>query len=677
MARRNPAFRIAIWGLSLAVLVSLFGVLSVIATGAIAQAPTDSTPIAQVASSGELNGLLEPRGRRTVPDPVEPFQHVAHQSSAGDTVRSEEPFQQEPDLQELRCLKLESELQALRGQVNELSRSQLESQLVEIRHAEQLLTQHQTSREIAHLEHEIQFLKTQVTTLPAATASQTEGDTAQIAPREMPGPVAETTSPEPAAPLRVLPDADHPERLNVEAQNAPLAELATTLGQQLGWNLVAGPEVTGKVTCRWRSVEPELALRQLLKVHGWQIRIEGEFAIVEPLAEAELPPIHLHEPPTQTAALPKDLPQESSPEELWEAARESRALQSHPNAEGDLEPPVPAETPEPERPREFAPTDSAPAPDDSPAKESVAPDAPSVQATPRILPALPATMTHVFRPRHISSQQLLAHVRPLLTQNAGEVTASPADTSQADILLVKDQPGVIARVEELVRVLDVPPHTIQIEATILQLRTAPEKPSGLYQQSLLPLNRGRCPHCGVVHGDEESLAVGHSRNGWVDLGGGLNAGICAMSVDLVAARLKSQTPIAITALAPVEVVDRQLAEIALTEQQGFHRRVSDNTDPNPTAEQLQGGLQLKLRPALRPDGSIQLELNPGLAQSDVVESATLDVTSDQCIVIGGLFFEHQMRITPASTATGEKELHEVVVLIRAQGRARESNQEKR
>lgn len=683
MARRNPAFRIAIGGLAIAVVLSLVTALALVVPGlhSLAQSetppPSPTTPVAQIASSGELDGLLEPTGRREVPDPVEPNHQVARESSL-DTPRVRDiPEPSQPDTQALLRERLEQELMELRGQVNELSRTQLESQLTEIRHAEQLLTQHQNSREIAALERDISDLKAQIAK-PRETPEVVE-ESAPAMPAE---PV--TTGPAVEPPLRVTAVAEHPERFDIEARDVPLTEILATLGQQAGWNIITGPNVDGNVTCHLRNVEPEPALRQLLKVRGWQIRIDGEFAVVEPLAEAELPPLHLTEQPTKTAALPEEMQENAARDAVQEIEQPSSQSGSDSLDSSGFQPPVETEPPAVEEPMDFAPaTEEANTEQTNTEESSQVPaqpaDAEAAQtrevterpSTPRILPALPSTTTHVFRPRYVSSQKLITHVRPMLTQNTGEVTASQPDASSADVLLVKDQPQVIAQVEELIRKLDVPAQLVRIEATILQLRAPQGAEPGFFRQTLTAIDRGRCPQCGLVHAAEESLSVGHSRGGWTELGTGLSCGVCAMSVEQVVARLKSRSPATITALAPVDVAERQLAEIALTEQQGFRRQVSIRSGVNENAELLQGGLQLKLCPTVLADGCVQLDLTPGADQSEAEEATHVNLAPEQCVVLGGLYFEHQMQITPATALIGAaKDLHEVVVLIRAKARPR-------
>jgi hypothetical protein len=663
VARRNPAFRIAIGGLTFAVFLSVVGALALVGHGLVSVTPSEPDPLAQVATTGELGGLLEPTGRRAVPEPVEPAEEVARETSIDDRRVREIPVPSQPDSQTLAREQLARELMELRSQVNEISRAQLEAQIAEIHQAGQLLTQHQTSREVASLEREIEDLKAQIAARDTQVAEQ---------PPEMPTEAVTAAPSEP--PLQITPAAENPDRVDVDARDVPLTELLTALGQQKGWNLVTGPEVNGQVTYRWRGVEPESAIRQLLKAHGWQIRIEGEFAVVEPLTETELPPIRVTESTTRTATLPEEHRHNRIPDEAWKPIPKHQPTDSGPSESG-LQPPIEAEMPEIEEPRDLAPQvpagedlSQAPIPTDE-TEETPPQELASLPPAPRILPALPSTMTRIFHPKNVSSQKLLPQIRPLLTEHAGEVTASPADAANAGSLLVKDQPQVISRVEELVRELDVPARMVRIEATILQLKVPPPAQPGLFRQALSAIERGPCPQCGVVHGPEESVSIGHSQAGWTEIGGGLSCGTCAMSVEQVVTRLKSHASTTITALAPIDIGDRQLADFALTEQQGFRRQVSMRPGSSEDSEFVAEGLQLRLRPIVQADGSIRLELTPRGPSGEQSGTAQADLPLDHCVVLGGLYFEHQMQITPASARTGSpQQMHEVVVLIRAKAR---------
>lgn len=657
-------------------------------------------PVAAIASSGELSGLLADTPSRRVPEPIEsdltevppsvPAAPIPSRIAAFS--ESESPSDLKPQVASAvsetkqRLSDLESEIELLRGQLSELTRSQLESQLAEIRRAEQLLSQHQTSREIASLEREILDLKSRMTTIGNSEVASPVVNTTT--------PPAETDSQEVVErnPLRIVASADNPSRVDVDADDVPLPQLLASLGKHLHWNLVIGPGIHDSVNCHWQAVDPEPALRQLLKSHGWQIRLEGELAIVEPLLEAELPPVHSADPPTQTASLPETSHQEPVQDRTAEPTWEKSSPQEVPSSESSADdstmtPPIESavipESQESSGPAEEIPAESPPAemPADTESTPEAAPSVPeenndAIQnqqsLMPRVLPALPATMTQVFRPRHISSQKLLPHVRPLLTENSGEATTMCPDSSARDILLVKDQPSVIAQVEELVRELDVPDHQFEVSATILQFRVPAEIAGTVYRRGIPVDSEVHCPQCGIVHSADEQLSMGHVQHGWLKLAAGMSSGICPMSADQITAQLRKQPGITITALAPREVANQGLANIALTQQKGFHRLVQAHTVDQTAAEVIPSDPQLKIRPILQTDGTVELEILTNSENLGHAHVPKLNVAAHQCVVVGGLVFEHRMDITPAGQSDSERELHEIVVLIQVKS-LRESN----
>ena len=114
--------------------------------------------------------------------------------------------------------------------------------------------------------------------------------------------------------VRIAETPDLAGRYDVDADEAPLHEFLTKLGPVAGWNLVCGPEMQGTVHCRWKGVELKPALNQLLKVHNWQVREEGDFAIVEPLPR---PVSSVQTEDHSTASITLDLSPDTSTQRPW------------------------------------------------------------------------------------------------------------------------------------------------------------------------------------------------------------------------------------------------------------------------------------------------------------------------------------------------------------------------
>lgn len=318
MAARNSAFRVAIGGLSLAVILCLVAAISLLGVPQLRQVvlapaarnappapvenvlPLSNLPVAdpdapiRVATTGQMEHLLaEPvPAARPVPDhpddesdfpvlttlPLSP--EVLPEQLA--TVPSE-PSTPEPSSAvtvpavAILPTHLEQELAQLRGEVNELARAQLETQLAALRDAESLLVHHQASREMEALAREIAELK--------ATVVEQATSAIPFTPESLPNlePVVQAPS---NSKVRVQPNASEPSRFDVDAEGVSIAELVGELAPHAGWNVVTSTRSNAHVTCHWRAVDLAETLTQLLKAHQLQARSDGGLMIVEDLASA-------------------------------------------------------------------------------------------------------------------------------------------------------------------------------------------------------------------------------------------------------------------------------------------------------------------------------------------------------------------------------------------------------
>ena len=671
MVRRNPAFRIATGGLTVAVLLCLVGAISLLSStppadraGAAGVAASPSTMAAlQVATTGDESHLLDEHPRNLVPEPLD--DHALTVSPLGHDDRpgpwTPRPEGDEPQYIELppppetepvqlaahspsgaaqplgSVSRVEAELTLIQGQVSELARAQLEAQLAEIHQAEQLLSTHQTNRMIEALQRDVDELKEQRSGVTVARPSHRESKDLELVPpappRHAENPLESVEEPKalhpasPTTPGESLPDpgnapfssvrfAETPEtpgRYDVDADAASLTEMLAKLGPVAGWNLVSGPEMQGTVTYRWQGVDLQQALTQMLRVHGWQIRQDGEFAIVEQLP----PPVSA--PPEKTLP-PSDTDDSEGPITL-ELAPESTGLL----------PPV----------NGF--------------------DFSSSRTQFR-------QGTHDSPPQHLSgTDSFRTESRPISYRSQGH--AAP----RVGRIVMKDYPELMAPGTSPERPRVEAPQWVEIEATILEIRPTAGTPHGVFRQALSVAGRGPCPRCGIVH--HAAVGVGHSVEGWVDLGEGLSSGVCLMSPELITARLNQLSTTSVTASPRVNVLNQQLAEIALTEQPGFRRHMVRGEAGSEEVDFLQGGVQLSLRPTVGPDGLIRLDLRPvsapstdsdgaGLPPTHLTEfSASLSVPPDGCMVLGGLYFASERSPNAEGSATSP-DSHEVVVLIR-------------
>ncbi len=668
MVRRNPAFRMATGGLTVAVMLCLVAAISLlnltppaVMTDVIEKAAPNE-PI-RVATMGEVSDLLREHPRNPVPDPTDhlsPVETVSRPEQFASTAPdfpqqwTPRPDGDEPQYVELPALiesepvsiaphpsshadripipttDLESDIAQLKGQINELARSQLESQLAEIRHAEQLLSTHQAQRMIEALQREVDELKRQLHSaghhagtgsnvsvplndragLPTAVGESQEPipfpatAKSSVADSIPPAEAEAHVEPTHVARVRFAESTTSPGRYDVDADQASLEEFLTKLGPVAGWNLVHGPELKGIVTCRWQGVELQQALIQLLQVRGWRIRPDGDFAIIEPLT------------PIQQADT-------NPPENVDRLSSDSITLQLAPDVLGQVS--------QAHRPETSAPH-------------------------PQLAPEFPATRSLLISDSGRSDNpQFSSDLHRTVAPRRGRI-------------VMKDYPELMALETPPTRPPEPPSQRLEIEATILQFRLAKDAKPGAFRQSLTVAGRGPCPLCGVVHSGPIDQ-IGHSAEGWVELGDGVSAGVCLLTPPLITEKLQPLGTISVTSPPRVPVRDRQLAVVGLTELQGFRRHFLPTEKGSREVDFLTGGLQLSLRPTVQEGGLIRLDLQPSMNSRDEFH-ASLIMTSESCVVIGGLYFENlpspssaDQPDTKRADEAQSKDLLEVVVLL--------------
>ena len=754
MARRNPAFRIAIGGLTVAVMlclvaaISLWKVPSLVQESApeplAAEAPSPPEPATvpiQIAHDGEVSGLLSDPPQRPVPEPQDfveqPALDHAPESNPSTTAQvapaepsepefttDEEPIPTKtatvavPDAPRSErtataapssinapaanpTTSIEAEIASLKGQINELARTQLENQLAEIRHAEQLLMTHQSTRMLEALQREVDQLKVEKEAAAqlAAEASQweqlTEAKTAQI--EELPaqnsepivelGPMQDSSiSQEPPQSasidthVRWSESTEMPGRYDVQADDASLQSFVAILGPVAGWNLVSGPELTGNVTLRWSRVNLRQALTQQLKAKGWQIREEGDFAIIEPVSTSQPQPFTTESTPRANVAdesfqapITLKLAPGSAEGSTYDKSTGiliqpgSSARSVSVSRTRTLPAPAAHEPMQPPAYNISAPPPASaihePAPERAPLLMKSTPPAPVAKPAPEKVAAISPPPA----PAKIQEQLPLAAPRPPLPSpkfNSTPAVMTPVAATPIDLVS--------------------PSAKVNIDVTIIELLSTQRPEQGLLTQSIPVADHGNCPTCGLRHTASET-SLGHTTNGWFQMNEGIRCGVCSMTPEQIAIRLQQDAQATITATPHAQVLSRQVAEIGLNEKQGFRRIRIQPAGEKDQYELLQSGVGMAMRPTLEADGHIRLDLTPVNAVTDSYTETTrsdsplttsLTIPPGSCAVIGGMYFgieqPAEMVNRPkqtGSTLTGkfaDRDIREVVVLIRVQ-----------
>lgn len=283
--------------------------------------------------------------------------------------------------------------------------------------------------------------------------------------------------------------------------------------------------------------------------------------------------------------------------------------------------------------------------------------------------------TRIWKLEYARAADLALMIQPMLNAE-GRVAASSAsrqgltpdpedgggdDYANVEVLIVRDLPENLDRIERLVESLDVEPQQVLLEAVILsaelkddlQMGISFDKLSGITYQGITagstagfnlfnaPITSGELQN-GIARGATDfagDVADGGLSVGWID-------GDSAMFVRA----LQEVTDTRILANTKIVALNKQRGELLLGRRDGYLTTTVTQTSTVQTIEFLETGTQLIFRPFIGPDGLIRLELHPedsdgGINERGLPFEETAEITTNvmvydgQTVIIGGLFRE--------------------------------------
>lgn len=283
--------------------------------------------------------------------------------------------------------------------------------------------------------------------------------------------------------------------------------------------------------------------------------------------------------------------------------------------------------------------------------------------------------TRVIRPCFVSAQELESLVKPLLTSigtlnvttaatqglaqssgtssgatlggssqgsSGGAGAATNGNYTGSDILVIRDVPTALLRVEELINEIDVPPLQVAIEALILSVKLDDKHRLGVNLELLK--GDGVRVVSGNLPGTLDTLETGQ---------GLLSMGFLEANVGSFIAALDDIGETNVIAAPHVLALNKMSAQILIGEQIGFANTTVTQTAATQSIQFLDVGTQLQLRPFVNEEGLIRLEIHPEVSQGTVrsvgdlalPEKTVTQVTTNvmcrdnETIIIGGLIRE--------------------------------------
>jgi hypothetical protein len=253
--------------------------------------------------------------------------------------------------------------------------------------------------------------------------------------------------------------------------------------------------------------------------------------------------------------------------------------------------------------------------DDSLPNRSATTDRPSTQPSTAPQRKMPELVSKVYRPVSMTGKELDVFLRPLLTPGVGTLTASMATTiddthtgvggnsaGRQDVLVVRDLPEAVSRIDVLFSDLDTLARRVIIDALIVDVTFLQPGMPGL---RFRPIDEPGQP-ANTASGKAvpaPTVEMLRSKFGVVD----------GDPSDFVKA-LEAAGPTSVLAANQVYVPNRQWIDLRLTEQDWLPQAA----DKDPSHATLRGAVRasarIGIRPSVLPDGLVRLELHPELSR---------------------------------------------------------------
>lgn len=283
--------------------------------------------------------------------------------------------------------------------------------------------------------------------------------------------------------------------------------------------------------------------------------------------------------------------------------------------------------------------------------------------------------TRVFRPKYISAGDLQTLLTPFITPQTGKIAITTAAEAgieldstnaggdkliQEDAVLVQDYPDVVAQIENIIVELDRPPMQVVIEAMILSVQLTDDFKFGVNFALLNDTSKSL-----ALNGNGQLL---NSTVGFPPQGGGsgsivppageflantagLKYGMIAGDISMFVDALESVTDTNLVASPQLRVINKQKAELIIGNRLGYRTVTNNGTTSIESANFMDVGTKLVLRPFITSDGLVRMEIHPerssgtinsatGLPDTQTTEVTTnIMIRDGSTVVIGGLIEE--------------------------------------
>ncbi len=289
----------------------------------------------------------------------------------------------------------------------------------------------------------------------------------------------------------------------------------------------------------------------------------------------------------------------------------------------------------------------------------------------------------VFTLYYISAAEVMELIKPVLSgagiiqgSSPPETTVSTGESISAgvgggdtmalnDTIVIKDYPEKIVEAEKMLKLLDVRPKQVLVEATILSATLTEGMQLGVDLNFLAGVSLDGTSSTDQI-GTTDSLLttattpISQITGGVIgtpietfgfagNVGSGLRFGITAGNVSAFITALESVTDTTILANPKILAVNKQLGQVYIGTKIGYISQTTQTlTSTTQQVEFLDTGTKLSFRPFIGDDGYIRMDIHPKdssgtLKSNDIPDEFSTELATNimvkdgQTIVIGGLF----------------------------------------
>ncbi|MEW4529762.1 secretin N-terminal domain-containing protein [Maioricimonas sp. JC845] len=232
-----------------------------------------SAPDIPVVTTESMRTVREPRFEELPPPPMLVADRDTDESSSPE--RSVDEFEM-----------LQTQIEQLRSDLERMTSARVDEQLADLRRVQSLLEQMHGTEQIQSVEQEVDELRETFREL----RSELEAATARANGAGETGAAGRDQKP----PLRIVPSANQPGQVTVEANSVPVADVLRELARHAGRNVVCAADVGGPVTVHFDSIDPAMAIRMIASTQRLHLRdqdglwhVDGAPAAHEIAAEME------------------------------------------------------------------------------------------------------------------------------------------------------------------------------------------------------------------------------------------------------------------------------------------------------------------------------------------------------------------------------------------------------